>query len=643
MLEELEVRDLGPIRSAVLNPGAGMTAITGETGAGKSMLLSAIQLISGAPSGVGRVAPGAEAAWAQGVFDVDSAGKATGLAVDAGVLDSDEDGGGTDSDDEARQELFLSRTVPNLGRSRAVLCGRSVPKNVLAEVARELVTIHGQADQLRLASASRQREFLDMAADDLAERSAYRRCWDQLQTIDERLRRLTSQEASARQRADYLRESIEQINKTDPKPGEDELLKEKRSRVENAAEIAQGAASALSALDTSQADSDTNMQGATQAISHAISALRAIRVNGAFGDAADRLESLNADLADIVFSLSRAMDIDEDAEGLDALNSRIHQLDELTRRWGPALDDVIAWRDKAVYEMEDLEASPEKIDELKAQRKSAFDDALTAAAALNKKRTSAAKALADTVTTELDSLAMAGASLEIRVVRRDADRASNVANAAGLNTDSEHDTWPLDANGIDDIEFLFTPFPGSPQLPMGKSASGGELSRLMLALELAVAQRRTIRSENPTGKTGKVERKNDAGEVLPAESDSDVADMTFIFDEVDAGVGGKAAAELGKRLAKLSQTSQVIVVTHLAQVASWADTQFVVSKGEAESESSGETLVNDESEAMVQTTVHEVTGDARVHEIARMLSGSESGTSLEHAKELLESSTLEKG
>jgi DNA repair protein RecN (Recombination protein N) len=258
--------------------------------------------------------------------------------------------------------------------------------------------------------------------------------------------------------------------------------------------------------------------------------------------------------------------------------------------------------------------------------------------------------LGDTVTTELESLAMAGASLEIRVVRRGSKRAPNEAKAADLDTNSEQDTWPLDVNGIDDIEFLFTPFPGSPQLPMGKSASGGELSRLMLALELAVAQRRTSQRRNASDQTGAVKRKNDADEILTTASDSDVADMTFIFDEVDAGVGGKAAVELGKRLAKLSQTSQVIVVTHLAQVASWADTQFVVSKGEAirgrsdevKDNDLGDTVVNQGSGEIIQTTVHEVTGDARVHEIARMLSGSESGTSLEHAKELLESSTLKK-
>ncbi|WEV66491.1 DNA repair protein RecN [Bifidobacterium sp. ESL0764] len=609
MLEELEVSNLGPIRSALLTPSKGMTAITGETGAGKSMLLSAIRLISGATASVARVSAGADSAWAQGIFDVDENGEATRLAQDAGVLDTDSEKTDPDPDEIGRQELFLSRTVPASGRSRAVLCGHSVPRNVLGNIAAQLVTIHGQADQMRLAAPARQREFLDMAADDKAELDAYRQAWEQLQTIDQRLHNVTDQEASARARADYLQESIEQINKVDPKPGEDEELKEKRSRVENAAEIAQGVGSALSALDASQVDSDSDEQGASDAITHAIQALRTIHVGGSFGEAADRLESLNNDLSDIVFSLSNEVDSDEDAEGLDFINSRIHELDELTRRWGPTLEDVIAWRDKAAFEVEDLDASPEKVDELKAERQQAFEKAMKAAEALSKKRKLAAAALAGTVTKELSALAMAGSGLEIRVTRRDSAGKGNSASKKNAKDDASScvSTWPLEVNGIDDIEFLFTPFPGSPQLPMGKSASGGELSRLMLALELSVAEKRG----------------------------GDQSDMTFIFDEVDAGVGGKAAVELGKRLAKLSKTSQVIVVTHLAQVASWADAQFVVSKGK-----SGVKARNAGSKATVETTVNEVTGDARIHEIARMLSGSESATSLDHAKELLDESRL---
>lgn len=587
MLEELEIHDLGPIHRALLTPAGGMTAITGETGAGKSMLLSAIRLISGGPASSGRVSPGASEAWAQGVFAVDDRGGVAQEARDAGAVL--EDG-----------ELYLSRTVPVSGRSRAVLNGKSAPRSVLESLASQLVTIHGQADQLRIAAASRQREFLDMVAGDDDLLARYRHSWDALRDLDDRLERLRHQESSARQRADYLRESIQRINRADPQPGEDEELKGRRARIENAADIAQGVSRALAALDASQVEVDADSSSASDLLNQAISSLRDIHVDGDFGELADRLESLNADLSDIVFSLSRELDGEECVEDLDAINARIHELGELTRRWGPTLQDVIAWRDKATFEVEDLDASPEKVAQLQDEREAAFDRALQDAGALSEARRAAAQSLAATVTDELSSLAMAGARLDIRVTDR-GEEAVPVSDSAG-----EASTWPLDANGRDDIEFLFTPFPGSPQLPMGKSASGGELSRLMLALELAAADRRS--SAAPAGEDGP---------------------MTFIFDEVDAGVGGKAAVELGRRLARLARTSQVIVVTHLAQVASWADAQFVVTKG-----------ASDGGQSAVTTTVAEVCGDARAHEIARMLSGSESEASLDHARELLASSSL---
>ena len=379
MLEELEIRDLGPIRHALLTPAVGMTAITGETGAGKSMLLSAIKLISGGAADAGRVSADAKEAWAQGVFAV-SGGVAGGdegdeqeqasapvrIARDAGI--EPEDG-----------ELFLSRTVPVSGRSRAVVNGRSVPRAVLGALSGELVTIHGQADQLRIASPARQREFLDSVAGDDRELADYRKAWDALQAMDGRLERLRNQEASARQQADYLRESIERINRVDPQPGEDEELKAKRSRIENAADIAQGVGTALGALDASQMDVDTDALGAGELINHAAQSLRAIRADGDFSELADRLDSINADLSDVVYSLSRDRDVEGDVADLDEINARIHELGELTRRWGPTLGDVIEWRDKAVFEVEDLDASPEKVAELEGERKALYAAAMEAA------------------------------------------------------------------------------------------------------------------------------------------------------------------------------------------------------------------------------------------------------------------------
>ena len=527
MLEELEIHNLGPIRSALIAPAGGMTAITGETGAGKSMLLSAIRLISGGPSDGGRVSVGAQEAWAQGVFEVASSPAAVAAAREAGF--EPEDG-----------ELFLSRKVPASGRSRSMLSGRSVPRSVLASVAAELVTIHGQADQLRIATTSRQREFLDRYAGDEVALAAYGKSWSALRAMDERLERLNSQESSMRQQADYLRESIERINRVDPQPGEMDELRARRDRIENAAEIAEGVTRALGALDASQVVDDVESSSAADLIDHASQALRAIHVEGVFSELADRLDSISTDLS-----------------------------------------DVITWRDKAVYDLEDLDASPEKVEQLEAKRAQLLNAAKKAAQAVSKRRRTAAKELASKVTAELDSLAMGTSKLEIRVAERE----------------------QLDATGADDIEFLFTPFPGSPQLPMGKSASGGELSRLMLALELVAAEKHVV-----------------AGGTVPP--------MTFIFDEVDAGVGGKAAVELGARLAKLAQSAQVLVVTHLPQVASWADEQYVVAKGETK-------------DGSIATTISQVRGDERVHEIARMLSGSESETSLEHAEELLKSSVLD--
>lgn len=568
MLEELEIHNLGPIRSALIAPAGGMTAITGETGAGKSMLLSAIRLISGGPSDGGRVSVGANEAWAQGVFEVASSPAAVAAAHEAGF--EPEDG-----------ELFLSRKMPASGRSRSMLSGRSVPRSVLGSIAAELVTIHGQADQLRIASSTRQREFLDRYAGDDVALVAYGKAWNALRAMDDRLERLSSQESSMRQQADYLRESIERINRIDPQPGEMAELRARRDRIENAAEIAEGVNRALSALDASQVVDDVESSSATDLIDRASQALRAIHVDGVFSELADRLDSISTDLSDVVFTLSGEVDNDLGMEDLDAINGRIHELDELVRRWGPELSDVIAWRDQAVFDLEDLDASPEKVSQLQAEREKLFGEALKAARAVSKRRVAAAKELAAKVTAELESLAMSGSKLEIRVSER------------------EH----LDASGADGIDFLFTPFPGSPQMPMGKSASGGELSRLMLALELVAAEKHVV-----------------AGGSVPP--------MTFIFDEVDAGVGGKTAVELGARLAKLAQSAQVIVVTHLPQVASWADEQYVVAKGEMD-------------DGSIATTINQVRGEARVHEIARMLSGSESEASLEHAEELLKSSVLD--
>ena len=588
MLEELEVRDLGPIHHALLRPAAGMTAITGETGAGKSMLLNAIRLISGSTARPQLVSPGAHESWVQGIFDAGSSGAenpVTAVITEAGLPSEDEG------------QIFLARTMPVKGRSRAALNGRTAPRGLLEEVAGMLVTVHGQADQMRMASPARQREFLDAYAGDGPQLEAFSKAFRQYRQAQDHLEELRNQQSGAMAQADYLRESIARIDRVDPHSGEDRELKAQRDRIEHAAQISQGVMSALSALDSGQIDPDADAPSATALVERAIAALEGIGVEGVFQESAQRLRSLNADLSDLVFTLSSQLD-DEGQEGdLDKINARIHDLDELTRRWGPDIDDVLAWRKKAAFELEDMDASPEKLEELQGQVEQLRGNALKAARTLSASRAKAARRLSDLVDGELHSLAMAGAGLEIRVrPRQDQD---------------------MDGHGLDQIDFLFRPYPGSDLLPMGKSASGGELSRLMLALELVAAEGRTSSGPDRSGH-GHAGRDSPVGDPT----------MTFIFDEVDAGVGGRAAVELGRRLARLAVTAQVIVVTHLPQVASWADRQFVVAKGR-------------EGGDAVETLVRQVEGEEREREIARMLAGSESTTSLKHARELLSSSRLQ--
>ena len=531
MLEELEIRNLGPISHALITPSLRMTAITGETGAGKSMLLSAIKLISGSKSDSARISPNAKETWVQGVFSIPKSSEVEETVNQAGIeLETSEI-------DETKSDMYVARTVPKQGRSRATISGFAVPTTLLEDVCSQMVTIHGQSDQLRIATSAKQREILDLVAKNSELANKYFQAYQALKDAQETCNRLENQESSARQRADYLRESLAQIKQVDPKPNEDEELRSKRERIENSAQIINAVNTALSSLDASQIDysASSSSLDARELIDQAAQALRNIRVDNSFSKLAQQLDDIHAQLDDIVMQLAQQIDFDASEEDLDSLNARIHDLGELTRRWGPTLDDVLNWAQKAQFELEDLDDSPEAIERARAACNKRYDEAFDLAKKLSATRVKAAKKLSDDVSNELSSLAMDGAQLNVRV------------NSRSENQDGFVD---LDSNGIDDIEFLFKPFPASPDLPMGKSASGGELSRLMLAMELVVARMREHDDKN----------------------------MTFIFDEVDAGVGGAAAVELGKRLAKLAKHSQVIVVTHLPQVASFADAQYAVQK-----------------------------------------------------------------
>ncbi len=592
MLEELEIRNLGPISHAVITPSYGMTAITGETGAGKSMLLSAIRLISGGKADSSRIASFASESWAQGVFSVSKSGIVSNLLQESGIDVEESEG------DDSKIDVYVSRTVPKSGRSRAVVSGCSVPKTLLDKICSQTITIHGQSDQLRIATSAKQREFLDSISCDSKELQEYSVAFKEWQDSVESYNRLINQESSYRQRADYLRESLEKIRQIDPKRNEDEELKAKRDRIENAAQIVGAISEAISSLDASQIDYGAiDSVDALHLVDNASKAIRSIRVDGDYSAIANQLDDISSQISDIVMQLAQQLDVDESQEDLDAINNRIHDLSDLTRRWGPQIDDVLEWAKKAQFELEDLDDSPEAIDRAKKACDKYYSNAKNLADKLYDLRKSAAEKFSFEVSKELESLAMQDAQLLIKVNRRKVDETGVV---------------DLDSHGLDNVEFLFKPFPSSDYLPMGSSASGGELSRLMLAMELVAAKF----------------------------NNSDSHSMTFIFDEVDAGVGGVVAVELGKRLAQLAKSSQVIVVTHLAQVASFADVQFVVRKSFSDSSVSGDSSNDFNSSLVVDTTVTKLDDSQREQEIARMLSGSQSQASLEHARELLKTSKI---
>ena len=592
MLEELEIRNLGPISHAVITPSYGMTAITGETGAGKSMLLSAIRLISGGKADSSRITSFASESWAQGVFSVPKSGIVSNLLQESGIDIEESEG------DDSKIDVYVSRTVPKSGRSRAVVSGCSVPKTLLDKICSQTITIHGQSDQLRIATSAKQREFLDSISCDSKELQEYSVAFKEWQDAVESYNSLINQESSSRQRADYLRESLEKIRQIDPKRNEDEELKAKRDRIENAAQIVGAISEAISSLDASQIDYGAiDSVDALHLVDNAARAIRSIRVDGDYSAIANQLDDISSQISDIVMQLAQQLDVDESQEDLDAINNRIHDLSDLTRRWGPQIDDVLEWAKKAQFELEDLDDSPEAIDRAKKACDKYYSNAKNLADKLYDLRKSAAEKFSFEVSKELESLAMQDAQLLIKVNRRKVDETGVV---------------DLDSHGLDNVEFLFKPFPSSDYLPMGSSASGGELSRLMLAMELVAAKF----------------------------NNSDSHSMTFIFDEVDAGVGGVAAVELGKRLAQLAKSSQVIVVTHLAQVASFADVQFVVRKSFSDSSVSGDSSNDFDSSLVVDTTVTKLDDSQREQEIARMLSGSQSQASLEHARELLKTSKI---
>ncbi|HEX6151145.1 DNA repair protein RecN [Nocardioides sp.] len=556
MLEEIRIGSLGVIDSSDLELGPGLTVITGETGAGKTMIVTALGLLLGGRADSGAVRTGARMARVEGTVVVD------GLhGLDARV---DEVGGELED-----RRVVLGRTVSAEGRSRAFVGGASVPVSRLADLAAPLVAMHGQSDQHRLLRPGAQRDAVDaFGGEAIAEPLArYRSCFEALREAERELTDVTTNARERAREADLLRFGVGEVDAVSPSAGEDTELAAEEARLGHADTLRSSAEEARSALSTDDIDQPDAL-GLTASARTALDGVR--EHDPEVAGLADRVAEVSYLLSDLAADVaSYASSIETDPARLAAVSERRAALTALTRKYGDTLDEVLAWRDRAAERLTELDGTDERIEELRGVTQRLRSELAEVGTELSAARRAAGERLSATVTEELAALAMPHARLSVSVTERD-----------------EHG-----ASGKDRVELLLAANVGADPRPLGKGASGGELSRVMLALEVSLA-----------GTTG-----------VP----------TYVFDEVDAGVGGASAVEVGRRLARLARTAQVLVVTHLPQVAAFADRHVVVSKSDDGTVTSADLTVLDDS--------------GRERELSRMMAGqSDSDNALAHARELLE-------
>ncbi|MFF3764374.1 DNA repair protein RecN [Streptomyces sp. NPDC001922] len=566
----MRIRSLGVIDDAVVELSPGFTAVTGETGAGKTMVVTSLGLLLGGRADAALVRIGAKSAVVEGRIQVPPDAPAAVRAGEAGA----------DLDDGA---LLISRTVSAEGRSRAHLGGRSVPVGLLGELADDLVAVHGQTDQQGLLRPARQRQALDRYAGAAVSvpLDTYATAHRRLRAVAAQLDELTTRARERAQEADLLRFGLEEIAAAEPQPGEDTDLAAEAERLGHAEALASAATAGHRALagdpeDPEGVDAATLVAGAHRA-------LEAVRSHDpALAGLADRIGEIGILLGDVAGELAGyADDLDADPLRLAAVEERRAVLTQLTRKYGEDIGAVLAWSERSAARLAELDGDDDRIGELTAEHDALRAELAGLAQDLTDARTEAAKRFADAVTAELAELAMPHARVTIDIRQTEDPEGIEVGGRPVA----------FGPTGADDVELLLAPHPGAQPRPIAKGASGGELSRVMLAVEVVFAGSAPV--------------------------------PTYLFDEVDAGVGGKAAVEVGRRLARLAKSAQVVVVTHLPQVAAFADRHLVVEK------------TNDGS--VTRSGVQAMEGEDRVRELSRMLAGQEdSQLARAHAEELLE-------
>ena len=558
VLEEINIRNLGVIEQASLEFSPGLNVITGETGAGKTMVLTGLGLLLGKKASSSIVRNGADATSVEGCWDVSHNSVKQAIEDTGAVLEDD-------------AQLFINRTITNDGKSKLVVGGKRTPTTVLDTFSGGLVNIHGQSDQIRLKTSAAQRTALDrFAGEKLSqEKKVYQEIYETWKLITKQLKETETNAASRLREYEQAKQAVEDFEKTQPLPNEDEQLKAEAVALTHVDGIKSGLEETLGYLSNPDG---WEMEDALTVLNKANMALSQIsKYDPKLAEYSEVLENLIITAQELGVDLtSYQASIDGDAlVRLQEVNDRLSTLAQLIRTYGPTLEDALKYWEEASEKVITLNPENNSVEAL--QEKLANQEVLleNQANKLYELRVSASKTLEANVNKELAGLAMAGSKFIINVER----------------------TQTYTVNGGDEASFnIKTPASNVP-VPLGKGASGGELSRIMLALELCLA--------DPSSQS------------------------TYLFDEVDSGVGGETALEIAKRLALLAQSRQVIVVSHLAQVAAFADNHLEVVKK------------NDDDKSVV-TTVRNLDKPERLRELSRMISGlTDSETGKAHAQELL--------
>ncbi|AFS14932.1 MULTISPECIES: DNA repair protein RecN [Mycobacterium avium complex (MAC)] len=581
MLTEIRIESLGAISSAVGEFDRGLTVLTGETGTGKTMVVTGLHLLGGARADATRVRSGAERAVVEGRFSTTDLDEAMVVRLDE-MLDAS----GAERDEDG--SVIALRSVSRDGPSRAYLGGRSVPAKSLGDFTAGLLTLHGQNDQLRLIRPEEQCAALDRFAKAGPALERYCKLRDAWLSARRDLLDRRNRMRELALEADRLTFALNEIDAVDPQPGEDDALVAEIVRLSELDTLREAAATARAALSSEETDglSATDSLGKARAALESTGDAKLTALAGQIGEVLTVLVDAAGELGGFLEELP------VDASALESKLARQAELRTLTRKYAADIDGVIGWAQESRQRLAQLDVSEEGLAALAARVDELGRELAQAAVDLSATRRKAAKRLAKEVTAELSGLAMADAQFTIDVTLDAAPAAASDPDDSSALRLPSGELVHAGADGVDQVEFGFAAHRGMDQLPLAKSASGGELSRVMLALEVVLA----------------TSRKEAAG-------------TTMVFDEVDAGVGGRAAVQIGRRLARLARTHQVIVVTHLPQVAAYADVHLVVHAAGPKGTS----------------VVRRLGGDERVAELARMLAGlGESDSGRAHARELLE-------